>query len=178
MKPPPALSPRDATLATLAPGLADQLPFIRRIFGTMEKCHQVRIGITTNPSSPDYIIDEFMGDPVDPLDPNDHGQPVPMMAFNGRAHRAVSYERWRKTDNWSNTGMTWHNVQDLLADLQGMPRRERKNQIQLNRERSAQLRNFLARSPQILRKVFSSRPIVLVRSQQFGALDVSITMSR
>lgn len=125
MTAPPALSPRDATLATLAPGLADPLPFVRRIFGAMEKYHQVRVGICSDPSRPDYMIDEFMGEPDDPADPDDHGQPVPMMAFSGRTHRAVSYGRWENTDNWSSVGMTWYEVQDLLADLQGRPRRLR-----------------------------------------------------
>lgn len=125
MKPAAIRSAPDATLAKMASGLADPLPFIRRIFGMMEKYHQVRVGIGSDPTRPDYIIDEFMGEPADPLHPNDHGEPVPMMAFSGRTHRTVSYERWDNADDWSSAGMTWHDVQDLLADLQGRPRRKR-----------------------------------------------------
>lgn len=115
----------DATLATLAPGLADPLPFVLRIFGSMEKCHQVRVGIRCDPSRPHYMIEELSGDPGDHADRGDRGQPVRMTAFNGRTHRPLSYERWENSGNWSSACMTWHDVHGLVAHLQGRPRRDR-----------------------------------------------------
>jgi hypothetical protein len=115
--------PNDATIATVVDGLAEPEEYVRRVFASMGKrsrLMQVRIGVRSDPEAPDYMLDECTGEPADPTDPNDQGQPVPMEAYNGRTHRELAFAKADDRDNWSNERMTWAQVQALLGRLRGL----------------------------------------------------------
>lgn len=115
--PKPSL-PHTATMESAVEGLAEPEEYVRRVFAQMGKRNanwQVRIGITSDTEAPDYIFDECVTEPLDPTDPYDHGHPVVMMAFNGRTHRPLSEEKTGRSANWSTNGLSWEQMQALLA---------------------------------------------------------------
>ncbi len=109
--------PQNATLDTVVDGLAEPEEYVRQVFAHMGRRRdnrQVRIGVQSDVGAPNYMIDEFMGDPEDP---DALGQPVPMEAYNGRTHRELSFSKADDALSWSTVGMTWAEVQQLMGRI-------------------------------------------------------------
>ncbi|TPK42644.1 MULTISPECIES: hypothetical protein [unclassified Mesorhizobium] len=115
--------PADATLRTIAGGLADRVEYVRRVLGQMTGFGgqvQVRVGVRSKPKYPDYIVEMLFFEEDDPDHPA--GSAI-MNIYNGPTHKLYDFDddsldAWK---NWSTLGMTFAEVQTLIGDLRRPP---------------------------------------------------------
>ncbi|UVK37389.1 hypothetical protein LHFGNBLO_004413 [Mesorhizobium sp. AR10] len=109
----------EATLRTIADGLADRVEYVRRVLGQMTGFGgevQVRIGVRSNPKYPDYIVEMLFFEDDDPDHPA--GSAI-MNIYNGRTHQYYDFDDdgLDASRNWSTVGMTFSEVQALIGEL-------------------------------------------------------------
>jgi hypothetical protein len=113
----PVRSPQ-ATLADVVGSGPAAIEYVRRIFSQMGRPGdmQERVALYGKTEFPDYILDELF---EPDLDPDGIGQPQPMLACNGRTHRALTAENRYDYRLWADAPMSWREVQSLLGRLRG-----------------------------------------------------------
>lgn len=108
---------RDRTINDVVASLKDPVEYVRRVFDNMRGYHrdcQVRLALDRKSNPPDYIIDMLIYDEID-------GQeaiiPQSIAVFSGRTHNCEEDPEKNMNRLWSETAMTWIEVQALLGKL-------------------------------------------------------------
>lgn len=112
--------PADATLRTLAGTLVRSVDFVRSVLENMTGYYQdcqVRAACNSDPRRPDYLLEMLFFDQEDGAEVV-HRQSVTV--FQGKTQKGACSMDDRAERVWSDSAMSFREVQQLLGDLRGV----------------------------------------------------------
>jgi hypothetical protein len=119
--------PITSTISSIHAEIDESEEYIRRILERLTEWKgdfdgvQVKVGIRSGPSSPDYLIEGLMQ--VE----DDWWTVIAYEAYSGKTHKPLTLEKAGDWRNWSYEAMDAKAVMTLLGELRGFQRKVRKN---------------------------------------------------